>query len=180
VDTSDITPPAPPIINSLPEAVNKSYLDIEGKAEPGATVDIFVNDSKSEVVVNNEGSFSFTATLTKGENLISALAKDSAGNESQRSTVYKIIYDTEAPKLDISFPSEGAKFSGDKQKQLNIKGQTKFNSTLTINDRIVKVDDSGNFSYTLSLSEGDNSLNFKVTDQAGYTIEKTLKVNFTP
>jgi hypothetical protein len=180
VDNYDITPPAPPRINSLPEVVNKSSVTVAGNAEPGASVEIFINDAKSEVVANNDGDFSSSAELAKGANLIYALAKDSSGNISQKSSIYTVLYDTEKLQLTISYPTDQAKFVGDKQKHLTITGNTKPESTLTINNRLIRIDDSGGFSYTTDLSEGDNSFTFKVTDSAGSSTEKTVKVNFAP
>jgi len=179
VDKNDTTPPGPPRINELPEAVNKKDLTVSGYGEAGATIILTLNNNNEEVVADADGNFSFSVSLTKGENILSAKAKDQAGNESISSKTYTVVFDDEAPKIDISSPSDGASFYGSREKQLTIKGSTKVNSTLTINDRLIKVEDDGSFSYTTSLNDGENSFHFKAADQAENQTEKDLKVNYS-
>jgi len=59
-------------------------------------------------------------------------------------------------------------------------GSTKIGSALTINDRFARVADDGSFRYSFALSDGANALNFKATDPAGNTTEKSLSVTFNP
>ncbi len=179
VDKNDTTPPGPPRFNEIPEAVNKNDLTIGGYGEAGATIILHLNDSEEEVVTDADGKFSFSINLAKGENILSAKAKDQAGNESVSSKVYTVVFDNEAPKIEVSSPNDGASFYGSKEKQLTIKGTTKIGSTLTINDRIIKVEDDGSFSYTVSLNDGENNFHFKVVDQAQNQTEKDLKVNYS-
>jgi hypothetical protein len=180
VDKNDNTPPGPPRIDNLPEAVNKNDLTISGYAEAGATIILTLNDNTDEVVANVDGKFSFSTTINKGENILSAKAKDQAGNESVSSKVYTVVFDDEVPKIEVSSPNDGASFYGAKEKQLTIKGTTEAGSTLTISDRLIKVEDDGSFSYTISLNDGENSFHFKVVDTAGNQTEKDLKVNYSP
>jgi hypothetical protein len=179
VDKNDTTPPGPPRFNNIPEAVNKKGLTISGYGEAGAAILFNLNDGEEEVITDSDGKFSFSVNLAKGENILSAKAKDQAGNESASSKVYIIIFDDEAPKIEISSPEDGASFYGSKEKQLTIKGNTKVDSILTINDRLIKVEDDGSFSYTVSLNDGENSFHFKVVDQAQNQTEKDLKVNYS-
>lgn len=179
VDKNDTTPPGPPRFNALPEAVKEKELKINGYTEPGAIVTLSLNEGTQEVVADSDGNFSFSANLNKGENIISAKAKDQVGNESISSKVYTVIFDNEVPNLDISSPSDGTTFYGSKEKQLTIKGTTESGATLNINDRIVKVEDDGSFSYTISLNDGENNFHFKAVDTAGNETEKDLKVNYS-
>lgn len=178
VEKNDTTPPAPPKIKNLPEATNKNILTLEGTTESGATVEVFLNDSPEEVVAGEDGTFSLSLNLKKGTNSIYAIAKDKAGNQSQRSQDLTVIFDNEAPSLDISTPKDGQQFSGSLERQMTIEGKTEAKSTLTINERLVKVEEDGTFSFSISLSEGDNSFNLKATDPAGNITEKTLSVKF--
>lgn len=180
IEKSDTTPPAPPRINDLPDYTNQLSIDVPGVTEPGATVKLFLNDKEAEVLADNEGKFSKKFDLKKGENTVSALAIDSSGNQSQKSPVQKIIFDNEPPNITIDYPSDGTSFFGPKQKQITIKGKAKVGADLTINERFVDVDDNGNFTFSTTLSEGENTFNFKATDKAGNTAEKSLKVTFTP
>ena len=180
VDKSDTTPPAPPRLERLPEATKDAEIIINGVTEEGATVILTLNGKDEEVIANAEGKFAFSFPLKKGENEIIAKVKDKAGNESQPTNAILIVFDNETPNLDISYPSDGAQFYGEKDRQLVIKGTTETGVALTINDRLVKVEEDGAFTFATSLGEGANSFNFKSTDKAGNQAEKTLSVNFSP
>ena len=60
--------------------------------------------------------------LKKGVNTISAIAKDSSGNESQESQVYKVTYDNEPPEIEITSPVKG-----------EVKGKIKITATASDN-----------------------------------------------
>ncbi|MFZ5932877.1 MAG: Ig-like domain-containing protein [Patescibacteria group bacterium] len=180
VDKNDTTPPAPPRLSRLPEATNKTEVELSGTTEEGATVILFINGKEEEIVADADGKFAFSLPLRKGENEVYAKAKDLAGNESQPSAVQIVIFDNEPPNLDISSPDDGSQFYGEKQRQLTITGVTEGGVTLTINDRIVKVEEDGSFTFVTTLGEGGNSFNFKSTDKAGNQTEKTISVNFSP
>jgi len=180
IDKNDTTPPSPPRISTLPDATNKANLDVAGTAEAGATVIFTFNENSQETVVANDGTFTFSLALEKGENKLSFIAKDPAGNESQKTPVYTVIFDDDKPKLEITSPANEAEFFGSKQRQVAIRGVTEPETSLTINDRLIKVDDSGNFTYATTLNEGENNFSIKATDKAGNLSEQTLMLRFSP
>ena len=180
IELNDTTPPSPPRIDTLPDATNKSALDVKGKAEVGSTVILTFNAKEQEVLVGNDGDFVFSLDLDDGENKLSFLAKDTSGNESQRTQTYKVIFDNDEPKLEISSPSDGAEFFGSSERQVTLQGTTEPEIELTINDRPIKVDDNGSFTYATTLNEGDNPFNIKAVDKAGNTTEKSLTLKFSP
>jgi len=180
VDKNDTTPPAPPRLGQLPEATNKTELEINGATEEGATVILSLNGKEEEIVADADGKFAFSYPLKDGENLISAKAKDRVGNESQESKVYSVTFDNQKPDLEISSPADGTSFFGEKQRQVTVQGKTEAGVTLTINDRIVKVEEDGSFTFLTTLGEGTNSFNLKSTDKAGNQTEKTIGVSFSP
>jgi hypothetical protein len=175
----DITPPGPPNLGNLPQATNQQSLVITGTCEPNATVVLLVNGDQSTVSADNSGNFVFTVNLNKGDNVISATVRDQAGNISQSSGVSTVTFDNEAPKLDISSPTDGASFYGTQQQTVNITGTTKASSNLTVNDRMVRLNDDGTFTYQYNLSDGDNILNFSDTDQAGNKTDKSITLHFS-
>jgi len=179
VEINDTTPPAPPRFDPLPEATNKMSVEVLGESEPGATVILIFNGENEEVVANNEGSFRRTFELNKGENTLRASAKDSSGNESQKTDAVSIIFDDDEPSLEISSPSDGSSFFGSKQRQLVIEGSTDPGSSLSINDRFVLVEEDGSFAFATTLSEGENTFNLKALDKAGNQTEKSFKVTFS-
>jgi len=179
-DTSDTTPPAPPRIDSLPEATNEFSIQINGSTESGVDVIILINNAKKEILANNSGKFSLSYELKNGENTISAYVVDAAGNESQKTNEFIVIFDNDPPELVISEPSDTKEFYGTKQRQVSIKGVTETGIDLSVNDRPVAVDSNGEYTYTTTLSEGDNNFNFKAQDLAGNTKEESITLKFTP
>ncbi len=180
IERNDTTPPAPPRLESLPEYTNEFSVEVKGTTEAGASVILFLNDDEEELVVNKDGEFNFTFKLDKGENTVSVKARDAAGNESQETDTYKIIFDNEPPELEITSPEDGKEFYGSKERQVAINGKTEESASVTVNDRIVAVDASGNFTFVTTLSEGENGFTIKTEDKAGNSTEASLTLRFTP
>ena len=174
----DKTPPAPPRFNSFPDYTNQKGLTLSGDTESGATVKLTFNVRDEETLADRDGHFSFNLDLDNGENVFSAIAVDPAGNESQKSEEHKIVFDNKPPDLTIDSPAPGAQFFGSKQRQVTIQGTTESGVNVTVNERIVSVDDLGKFQYTITLAEGENKFNFKAVDPAGNTTESELALNF--
>ncbi len=179
VELNDITPPAPPHFNNIPEYTNKESLDVTGKSENGAVIIITSNGDESEVVANSEGDFSFTFNLNDGENTIVAKAKDQSSNESTSTKNFTIVFDNTEPKLEITSPSDGASYYGSSQRQLTIKGTVSEKVNLTINERMISLKDDNSFSYTTTLSEGENKYELKAIDPSGNEISTSLTINFS-
>ena len=180
ISKSDTTPPAPPKFNYFTTSTNQQNITISGNSEAGATVKLIFNGSPQEVVADNSGIFSFNLQLPNGISTFSATAVDQAGNISQKTQDYQVTFDNKPPDLSITSPGDGTSFFGSNQRQVTIQGKTESDSQITINDRIISVDDTGTFQYTTTLNEGANSFNVKSTDQAGNSTEKNITLNFTP
>ena len=180
IEKNDNTPPAPPKLNILPEAINKNSVEVSGTAEPGTTIKFSLNGNDEELLVDTNGNFILTFYLNLGENRISAKAIDAAGNESNETEKITILYDTEKPTLELISPDDGSNFYGAKQRQVVIEGQTESGISLTINDRLIVVEDDGTFAFTTTLSEGTNEFNVKAKDIAGNEVEQKLALNFSP
>jgi len=172
--------PPPPLFASVPEATNSAKLSLKGFAEPGSTVKLFLNrNEKDSQLVSAEGQFAFEKVdLELGENEIYAVSKDTAGNESQPSVVYKVEIDQKPPKLEVSEPENGAMIKEEKDKQtfVLVKGKVEEKATVTVNDyqAIVK---EGEFEYQLLLTkDGENTIKIEAKDRAGNktTVEKTV------
>ena len=179
IGRNDLTPPAPPQLNSLPEFTNQGEVKLTGKSEEAATIKLSFNSNTEEVVADREGNFSFDLELEGGKNLFEAMAIDAAGNESQKTKTFEIVFDNEKPELTIESPSDGSQYFGPKQRQIEIKGKTDTESDVTINDRFVSVDENGNFQYTTTLNEGENKFYVKSVDKAGNLTEIELTLNFS-
>lgn len=179
VEIQDKTPPAPPRFDVPAEFTNKSRIELTGTAEAGATVQLF-GSAEKETVADDSGRFSFTIPLNKGENSIYAIAIDKNGNESIESTHYTITYDDRQPVVEVTSPADGQTFNGTANQRIEIKGTTESGTNVTVNDRIAIVDSDGNFSLSISLSEGQNTFEIKAQDAAGNEATTSLTVNYTP
>ncbi len=180
ISVNDHTPPAPPRFDYINSFTNKQNINISGATEAGATVKFTFNDSVQDTLADKDGHFQFSIQLSSGENSYSAVAVDQSGNISQKTQNFTITFDNKPPDLAIENPNDGAQFFGSNQRQATINGSTDMGSQITINDRIVTVDDSGKFQYTTTLNSGENKFTIKATDQAGNITQKDITLNFTP
>lgn len=180
ISVNDHTPPAPPRFDFINNFTNQQNVNISGSTESGATIKLTFNGPTQDTLADKDGRFQFSVQLASGENTYSAVAVDTAGNVSQPTQNYSITYDNKPPELNIENPTDGSQFFGSAQRQVTISGSSDVGSQITINDRIVVLDDNGKFQYTLTLSDGENKFTIKSTDQAGNTTEKNITLNFTP
>lgn len=179
IEFQDTTPPAPPQFDEIPEFSMEESIDIKGTSENGATISITANGNTSEVVANSNGKFIFLFNLLDGENTILAQAKDTSGNLSTESKIFKITFDNNEPKLEVTSPKDGDIFYGSGQRQVSIKGSVNEKVDLRINDKFVTVKDDNSFNFTTTLNEGANSFEIKATDPAGNETSTSLSVNFS-
>lgn len=178
ITNNDKTPPAPPRFSTFSDFTNKDKFDITGNSESGATIKVILNDTNTETLADKDGHFSVTLSLNSGENAFYATATDTAGNISQETERFKIIYDNTAPELTVESPANGAQFIGTKQRQITIQGTTDPEAEIRINDRVVSVDDNGKFQFTTTLTEGENKFLIKAIDKASNTTEQELILSF--
>lgn len=170
-------PLPPPQIEDLPAYTKEKSIRVKGKTRPGATVAIFFNDEKNEVLANASGEFTSTFELSHGENTIYALSED--GNRtSGRSKTFSIILDNEPPKLEIITPQNGQTITG-RNNKIQIEGATEAEAKVTINDRIVIVRNDGKFNHSVSLNEGENIFKIKSVDAAGNESELEFKLIYS-
>lgn len=179
-EKEDKTPPPPPTLDNIPKATKESTVEISGNTESGVKVVFTINGKNDEVLADIDGRFIYDFTLNEGENTLSAVAKDKAGNESMQSTQRKIIFDNTPPELEISAPADGSSYFGPKQKQLTITGKTDEGSKVQVNGRWVITNSDGSFSYVYSLSDNQNQLIITSEDEAGNKSEKVINVTYTP
>lgn len=169
-----------PFIESLPAATNSATIAVSGSANEGETILLYVNSlKKEEKVVGKDGSFAFNnVSLEKGANQIYAVSK-LGDKQSQPSNKTTIFYKNEPPKLEVETPKDKDVFKRENQ-EIEIKGRTNDEITLTINDRLIIVDPGGSFSAKYRLSDGENKLSILAVDSAGNTQKVELTVTYEP
>jgi len=181
IETEEILPPRAPKLFPLPEATPSGKLNIEGYAEPGITIQLFLRGiSAEETTADNEGNFIFNDVhLRDGENEIYVIANDDRGNSSDASRSFTVTVDKDAPLLIIDNPEDEQKFF-DNDNPITVRGKSEEDVDLRINERLVLVQSSGDFEINLSLEEGDNQIEAIARDNAGNETKKTLIVNYSP
>ncbi len=135
-----------------------------------------ITKSNANISVNENyfmainGSFSFVLNLTEGDNSINILARDYLGNTN--STTLNVILDTCIP-LTILGPLNNTITNN---RTILIKGITKSNANISINENFTASVINGNFSFALTLTEESNNINITTRDYLGNINTTTLKV----
>lgn len=182
VEQSDSLPPAQPQLASLPEATTSASLAIHGFAEPKSLITLYRDRAKdTETTTDEEGAFSFAAVdLTSGENEFYVIATDEAGNESESSKHVSVLYDREPPELSVSQPADGETIFGETKRIVTVVGTTEPRARIVVNERLAVVGGEGEFSVSMSLTEGDNKIVVTATDAAGNQTSQELIVHYSP
>ena len=169
---------APPILNPLPNATNSARIVISGKASNGQTIYLYINNKNTnEILVDENGSFTFSENLGSGNNLIKTRAQQD-DKKSDFSNTINVIFKNSQPTLEVDSPSDGQSFKKD-QNSVNVTGRTDSGVSITVNGFWAVINDNNNFSYILLLQNGDNEIKIVALDQAGNKTEKSLKVNYS-
>lgn len=174
---------APPVLNIPYEATNTATISIKGYSLSKTNVEIYIdNDLKDTIVAGDDGSFaSNNVPLNLGTNNIYGKSIDDKGNKSFASKPIKIFFSNEKPKLELKDPQDNQTISGG-DKKVNVSGTTDQTEglTITINGLRIIVGAGGNFSQTIDINEGDNTITVTATDMAGNSTQLTRKVIYKP
>lgn len=181
-DSNQLSYVTVPTLNPLSQATNSAHIIITGQSTKNYSIILYVNNNNvDQVNADKNGGFVFKEDLTSGDNQIKVKAKFN-NKQSDFSDSINVVYKNSAPTLDISAPSDGQSFNKNlvnTNNTINVAGKTDQGASVTVNGFWAVVNDSGNFSYTLPLQNGDNQLKIVAVDQAGNKVEKDLKVNFS-
>ncbi|MCL5433055.1 MAG: hypothetical protein M1524_02980 [Patescibacteria group bacterium] len=170
-----------PVLDPLPNATNSAKTVITGIASSNQTVNLYINNELFDKTDSeDDGKFTFEdVTLDDGNNTIKARVVIDNSKKSDFSDEINIVYKNKAPNLTIDSPTDGQTFSKT-ENQIQIRGKTDPAVKVTVNDFWVIVDENGNFSYEISLKEGDNQIKVSATDEAGNNKTTELKVKYSP
>jgi hypothetical protein len=150
------------------EEVSENQITVSGTvSDPLATV--AVNDS--EVEVAEDGTFSTTAELAYGENIIivSAIAE---GQEP----VTKTVAITRVLALEITSPEDNTEVT---ESPVLIKGAVSDPlATVTVNDGEVELAEDGAFSTTVELDYGENTIAVSAAVEGQEPVTKTVMVRY--
>ncbi|PJI47424.1 MAG: hypothetical protein CTR55_19790 [Pseudomonas sp.] len=192
----DTTPPTAPEAHLDPDSdsgikgddiTNDTKPTIDGKTEPGAEVTVtFPTGEVATTTADANGDWHVTPTqpLPEGNNDITIIATDPAGNQSEP-TVISVVIDTQAPDAPDAWldPASDSGTKGDNitnDTKPTIDGQTEPGADVTVTfptGEVIntKADDEGNWHVTPTqpLPEGSNDITVIATDPAGNQSEPT-------
>lgn len=168
-----------PILDPAPYATNSAVMSVSGIAGSSENIELYVNDElTNQTKSQKNGRFIFNnITLQQGQNTIKAKAEKN-NIQSDFSQTQTINFTNRAPSLSIDSPADGQSFSKD-ESPIAVKGKTDPGVKITVNGFWAIVQDNGEFSYELPLTNGDNQIKVRATDSAGNATEKDLKVSFS-
>ena len=157
----DTQPPTLRLVN-LPDGLRLGdpSLTVQGLTDPDATV--WVVGNPQPIAVDGRGGFTFQQRLTEGDNRLEVSAVDQAGNTTR--LVRTITLVTTPPDLVVTTPGDD---EWTNQPLITVSGQAPPNTTLTVNDQPVALDNDGRFQHELLLEEGDNLIRVTATDDVG-------------
>jgi hypothetical protein len=147
-----------------------AMLELVGLTEPGAIVTL--NDLPA--TVNADGSWSGDVTLVEGLNEIWVNATDLVGNTAQ--AVVEVVLDTTPPALTVSGPADGSNTS---EPSVTVFGTTEAGATVSVNG-VLASNGTANWSATVVLSEGWNTITVVATDALGNSASMTITVEYIP
>ena len=136
---------------------SQEFLSVEGDIERDAL--LFVNG----VGVFALGAFSQSVHLNEGDNTITVVARDLAGNEARVSRT--ITRDTTVPFLDIIDPAGGHGFTN--QPAYTIRGMTEAFANVTGGAARTQADERGSFALIVNLSQRETILRIEAVDRIG-------------
>ncbi|MBI2022267.1 cadherin-like beta sandwich domain-containing protein [Candidatus Daviesbacteria bacterium] len=171
----------PPVLNIPFEATNTATIKISGYTKPNSKVEVYFDDELKETLESDsEGRFQTNfIDLALGTNNIYGITVSEDGGKSLPSKNIKLIYNNEQPKLEILEPSDQQLIKGG-DKKVKVSGKTEPNNAVTINGIFTVVNSDGNFSYTVSLNDGDNTITIVSTNEVGNKTEVQKAVKYEP
>lgn len=173
---------ASPVISAPYTATNSAQVTITGSATPDIFILLGVNGIIGpKLTASSSGSFKFeNVPLAKGENTLIAYAEDKDGNRSDGSNALTISYTTDAPKLEVTEPTEGVVITQRKQSVIQVKGKVDPGNKVYLNGQFLFVSGDGSFTGSFQLQPGENTLTVKAVSQAGNEISIDIHVKYLP
>ncbi|MNC21113.1 hypothetical protein D3C75_690820 [compost metagenome] len=158
------------ILDFVPVTSSSKTVTLSGKATDNndSYPKIYMNDK----LVSSYGSFNETVTLKEGDNVFTFKATNNLGKSSE--VISKTItFTIGAPVLNLDYIPETTS-----SKQITLSGKATDDNDnypkIYLNDKLIS--SYGSFDESVTLTEGNNTFVFKVTNSYGKvtTIEKTI------
>ncbi|HCP60348.1 MAG TPA: hypothetical protein DIT43_02075 [Dehalococcoidia bacterium] len=171
--TSTTTPDE--LVLEITEPADESVVDVSRITVSGSTLaDAVVSINGVIADVDYQGIFTDEVNLDAGPNVIEVVASDFYGNE--KSAILTVIYATALP-LTVSEPLNDSVVT---LQTVTVRGATNADATVSVNGKIVSVDESGNFSEPVNLDLGPNLIEVLASDFYGNSATVTITVIYSP
>lgn len=165
-----------PVLQDLPYATNSASILVSGATTPEQMVYFFQNDEKIDSIkADFDGVFVFQIYLKNGKNILFVKSTDTYSKKSRTSKKSTVQFIDTPPELSIEDNIDGKTVNS---QNIDIKGSTKKEVFVQINNAPVVVRADGTFVYPFRLKEGDNQINISAADIAGNITEKVLHVKY--
>ncbi len=92
-------------------------------------------------------------------------------------SIFQSIKIISGPQISVASPLSGSTIT---QSDVDIKGVAKNISFISLNDRPIYIDESGNFQEKLLLYPGYNIIKLQARDKFGASVEKHLELVYKP
>lgn len=175
--------PTPPIISDIPEATHSATVAINGYAQPGIDVVMYLNGAEiGRKLTSESGTFSFqNVPISNGTNSVYAYTSTAQGMMSEKSKEYVITMDNEKPTVTIDSPKDGDVMRGTSQRIATFTGGVNEEGTkVYIGERMAILTSEGKFNLPYQLVEGDQEVAVKAIDPAGNESVTTIKLRWEP
>ncbi|MDI6819975.1 MAG: Ig-like domain-containing protein [Candidatus Hodarchaeaceae archaeon] len=184
----DTTPPALPSAPAvaIPERTKVASVTVAGTAEARAKIKIYVMQNTTvvrteETTADELGNFSLKVTLPEGTSRIEVSATDRAGNEGPKRLYGTVTVDSTVPTISIISPAD--KTITDQASiaiVCKVSEEAKWTVVAPAGSWTGKTDADGNFSLSIALVEGTNTIIVTAEDDVGnVSAPKSIEVTRT-
>jgi len=163
--------PSKPYLSTQTEFTKENTVNLSGTAESGKKVVLYRGGGYAEETISDTGNkFEFVnVPITAEDSVVTKFyveVEDGKGNKSPQSNSLLITYDDKKPSLSVSDPTPDQRVK-DFSRTYLVKGKTEVGAKITADEKLGRVDSSGNFTVTIALKDEVNVLKVVSTDKAG-------------
>ncbi len=170
----------PPQLDPISDATSEPEITVTGRSYyPTGSIELYVNGSKratEKIDDSLDFEFSDIKLVTGSNNLKFRMIQ--GDKKSDFSDEYEVVYLKDAPKLEVETPNDGSSFTKGDQ-DINVRGKTDPDNTISVSGFTAIVDAEGNFSYLLRLNDGENKIKIVAQNLAGKSTEKEITVSYS-
>jgi hypothetical protein len=124
--------------------------------------------------IDSEGykPYSASFTIPEGSHTVYYYSKTATLTEKERS--YSFVVDLTPPTISVEVPPQDPYYTG--EKTLSVVGNVSEKAQIIINGAVVLENPNGGFTEDITLNIGENIVQFRATDSAGWTTTKSIRV----